>query len=148
MSSLLHNTLILVITPKYPSDPMNNYFKSIPVLSFLIEHYISKISPFPVTTSRPKMCPLRDPYFTKYFPPAQVETFPPIVHEPFAPKSQGISQLYFFNSWFTYSNIIPPSTVKISVFSSKLINLFIFSKLIMISSYTGTEPPTNPVFPD
>lgn len=68
--------------PKLPSDPIKNYFRSSPVLSFLTQDSRFNTSPFPVTTSIPIMYPLRAPYLTKYLPPAAVATFPPKKHEP------------------------------------------------------------------
>lgn len=38
-----------------------------------------------------KIFALNGPYLTKYLPPAWVDTLPPTKHDPFAPKSQGIS---------------------------------------------------------
>jgi len=67
-----------VMIPRQPSEPMNNYFKSNPVLSFLLVEDKSNISPVGKTTSIPKMYPLSNPFFTTLSPPALVDTFPPI----------------------------------------------------------------------
>ena len=79
----------LVTIPKDPYAPINNCFRSIPVLSFLNFDLRFNISPLAKTAYSPKILPLKGPYFIKYFPPAWVETFPPIKHDPFAPKSRG-----------------------------------------------------------
>lgn len=70
----------LVITPKIPSLPMNICFISNPVLSFLIFDYISRISPFAKTTSKPKIYDLKGPNLINLIPPAFVAIFPPIWH--------------------------------------------------------------------
>lgn len=49
----LHNTFAYVIIPKVPSDPINNYFKSVPVLSFLFLFIKFKTFPLGNTTSKP-----------------------------------------------------------------------------------------------
>jgi len=51
----VHKTLAYVIIPNVPSDPINNYFISVPVLSFLFLFNKFKIFPFGNTTSNPKM---------------------------------------------------------------------------------------------
>lgn len=75
--------------PIVPYEPINNCFKSYPVLSLCIFDPKSKIYPFGNTAYNPKIWDLNDPYFTTYFPPALVEAFPPIWQDPFAPKSNG-----------------------------------------------------------
>ena len=68
-----------VIMPSVPSAPINNCFKSYPVLSFLFS--LSKelnTVPSARTTSKPKTVPRKEPYLTRRKPPAFVDTLPPI----------------------------------------------------------------------
>ena len=67
-----------VTTPSVPSAPINNCFRSYPVLSFLMPCKVSMIDPSGSTTPRPKTLPFRLPYRRYRMPPAFVETFPPI----------------------------------------------------------------------
>lgn len=64
--------------PKEPSDPIKICFKSIPVLSFRIFDLKFNTYPLAITVSIPKILALKGPYFIKYFPPALVDTFPPM----------------------------------------------------------------------
>lgn len=63
--------------PRVPYPPIKSCFKSKPVLSLRISDLMSNTSPLGRTAYKPKICDLKEPYLTTYFPPALVEAFPP-----------------------------------------------------------------------
>ena len=84
----------LVIIPSVPSLPINNCFRSYPVLFLSILFIEEIIVPSASTASSPRIKSLVIPYRITLFPPAFVEAFPPILQEPLAPKSKGKNILF------------------------------------------------------
>jgi hypothetical protein len=68
--------------PSMPSEPINSYLRSMPVLSLRISQLMSSRRPSGSTASKPRMLQRKGPYLIKYLPPACVDIFPPIRHEP------------------------------------------------------------------
>lgn len=88
-----HNNAHSVMMPSVPSLPINNYFRSYPVLSFLKVVILSRISPLGSTAFRPIQLACRLLCLIKLMPPAFVAKLPPIWQLPFAPRSIGKSYL-------------------------------------------------------
>ena len=137
-----------MIIPKDPSDPINRFFKSYPVLSFLSVLISLIIEPSDSTTSNPKQRSLAFPYLKTPIPPAFVARFPPIQQDPFDAIDKGNEKFFLStNSWID-SKITPASTSIDWLTLEKFLILFIFSKDKVTLYLPGAIwPPTNPVPP-
>ena len=117
-----------VTTPRVPSEPIKNCFKSYPELSFISFFKEEIIVPSGRTASIPITKFRVIPYLKTLRPPALVEIAPPIWAEPLAPKFNGKSSSLSFDALIKSSNITPDSHVIVLAISSTSIILFIFSK--------------------
>ena len=137
-----------MIIPKDPSDPINRFFKSYPVLSFLSVLISFIIEPSARTTSSPKQRSLAFPYFKTPTPPAFVAKFPPIQHDPFDAIDRGNKKFSLYTNLWIDSKITPASTSIDWLTEEKLLILFIFSIDKMTQNLSGAIcPPTSPVPP-
>ena len=80
-------SLISVITPKVPSEPINKFVKLYPEEVFFALEPVVIISPVGKTTVKPIVAVFMVPYLTAIVPEADVEHIPPIVAS--APGSMG-----------------------------------------------------------
>lgn len=85
------------------------------------------------TTCNPKTLLCIEPYLIKRIPPAAVATFPPIKHEPLAPRSIGIIYPWGARRDSNSSNINPESHSSIPKF------LVFYSFIVCFSSYVKTD---------
>ena len=81
--------------PNVPSLPMNNYFRSGPVLSFLTLLFRLSSDPSALITSNPTTYPHNRLFLTIYDPAAYVDILPPIIQLPLEPRSYGHSNPYY-----------------------------------------------------
>mmetsp|Transcript_60322 Transcript_60322/g.142121 ORF Transcript_60322/g.142121 Transcript_60322/m.142121 type:complete len:214 (+) Transcript_60322:842-1483(+) len=136
-----------VMTPSVPSLPISRWCRWYPVLSFRSEETLSTIVPSARTASTPSTVPCSDPYRTSLSPPAFVATLPPIWQLPFAPRSSGTMKPFSARCESKLWRMHPaPQTTTASCALNDSISL---RRLVdsTISSWTGTLPPTSPVFP-
>mmetsp|Transcript_40932 Transcript_40932/g.55774 ORF Transcript_40932/g.55774 Transcript_40932/m.55774 type:complete len:210 (+) Transcript_40932:850-1479(+) len=138
----------LVMTPRVPSAPRNSCFRSYPVLSLRIRLPISSDRPVPSTTWSLRRCAARGPCRTKRTPPAFVLRFPPIMHEPFAPRSNGISNPCSPARSWSVSRMQPAShSITPSAGSIWMTLLRRARERIVSPGPIDVEPPTSPVLP-
>lgn len=102
---------------------------------------------FLLTVSTPSTDPWRFPYLNTRRPPAFVDKHPPTWQLAFAPKSIGTVKPFSCAFCSNCSSIQPDSQTAIPVRSSIFKTLFRRWRDRTISSQTGTDPPTRPVFP-
>lgn len=76
-----------------------------------------------------------------------VATFPPMWQLPFAPRSRGMTKPLASTYWLSSSRMQPAWHTRVPDTLWKLMTWFIRAVDKMISSKTGTLPPTMPVLP-
>ena len=134
---------ISVITPKVPSEPINNPVKLYPAEVFLALPPVLIICPSGKTIVNPKTFVLIVPYLTAIVPEAEVEHMPPI--DASAPGSMGKNTPWSFKLLFNWILVTAASTLqsKSSLFTSNI--LFKFSRLREIPSAFPTTCPSKEV---
>ena len=130
------------MTPKVPSAPKYNAFKSYPVEFFLTFRLVSMTSPFGVTTFMLTIFSFDVPYFSVDKPEPPVLAIPPMLgfDDGSGPKINPCGSKNAFNSFFN----APAPTVAVRCVRSSDID-FISPVSITTPPEYATHPPSNPV---